>query len=137
MSKVKKIFYNPYFYYSPIIIFTWFFSSQILKISPIKCLLGSIEEQCLFYNYDAYLIYHFFNIINLLFLLYTTLYLYYNIILKKDVVGKLVKKVYHRTTKQYYIRKKRKRIIILLFCYLTALIISYARFPIIILKILC
>ena len=137
MSKVKKIFYNPYFYYSPIIIFTLFFSSQLLKISPVKCLFGSTKEQCLFYNYDAYLIYHPFNIINLLFLLHTTLYLYYNIILKKDVVGKLVKKVYHRTTKQYCIRKKRKRLTILLFCYVTALIISYARFPIIILKILC
>lgn len=134
MSRVKKIFYNRYFYYSPIIIFTLFFSSRLIQLSPTKCLFGSTEKQCLFHDYDVYLLYHPLNIINLLFLLYSTLYLYYNVILKKDIVGKSVRKIYHRTTKKYYLRGKRQRLRILLFCYVTALIISYARFLITLLK---
>ena len=136
VSRVEKIIYNPYFCYSPIVFFTLFFSSVLIKLSPTKCLFNSIEELCLFYKHNAYLIYHPLNIINLLFLLYNILYLYYNVILKKDIVGKSVKKIYHQTTKNYYIRRNRKRLSILLFCYVSALLISYARFSITLFKII-
>lgn len=134
VSRVEKVIYNPYLCYIPIILIALFFSAMLVQISPTKCLFGSSAQQCLFYNQDASLLYHPLNIINAIFTIYNILYVYYNVFLKKDIVGKSVKKIYTKTTRHYYIRKKRKRITILLFCYITALMLSYVRFPITLLK---
>ncbi len=134
VSRIKKILCNPFVCYSPIFIFALLFSNQLLKSSPTECVTNSLDESCLFFHNNIYLIHHPLNLINLLFLIYNLLYLYYNIILKKDVVGKSVKKIYRQTKKKYYIKTTRKRISILLFCYVTALVISYFRFSIILLK---
>ena len=132
--RIKKIVCNPIICYSPIFIFAWFFSSQLLKYSLIECLFSSTNEKCLSFQNSFYLIYHPLNLINLLVLIYNILYLYYNIILKKDVVGRAVRKIYHQTTKNHCIKTTRKRMSILLFCYLAALVISYFRFSITLLK---
>ena len=134
VSRIKKILCNPFVCYSPIFIFAWLFSNQLLKSSPTECLINSLDEPCLFFHNNIYSIYHPLNLVNLLFLIYNLLYLYYNIVLKKDVVGKSVKKVYRQTTKNYFIKTTRKRLSILLFCYVTALVISYFRFSITLLK---
>jgi len=128
VSRVEKIIYNPYLCYVPIILVALFFSIKLIKLSPIKCLFSSSAEQCLFYNSNAYLLYHPLNIITLLFLIYNFLYLYYNVVLKKDLVGKSVKKIYCKTNNKYYIKNQRKRVTVLLFCYVTVLMISYIRF---------
>lgn len=132
--RIKKIVCNPIICYSPIFMFAWLFSSQLLKYSLIECLFSSTNEQCLSFQNSFYLIYHPLNLINLLFLIYNILYLYYNIILKKDVVGKSVKKIYRQTKKNYCLKTTRKRISILLFCYVTALVISYFRFSLTLFK---
>lgn len=134
VSRIEKIIYNLYLCYLPIICIALFFSLKLIKLSPVKCLFGSSAQQCLFYNQDLNLLYHPLNIINTIFIIYNILYIYYNVFLKKDVVGRSVKKIYTKTTKYYHIRKKRKRISVLLFCYVTALMLSYFRFPITLFK---
>ena len=91
LSRVEKIIYNLYFCYIPIILFAVLLSSRLIQLTPTKCLLGSIDEACLFYQPSLDLIYHPLNLINLLFICYNVLYLYYNVILGQDIVGKTVK----------------------------------------------
>ena len=129
VSKLEKAIDNLYLCYAPVSIFALFISMVLIDLAPTKCLFGSLAKECLFYKLDSSLIYHPLNIINLLFIIYNLLYLYYNVILKQDVVGRAVKKIYNKAKKHYYL-KKHKKIRVLLFCYVTALTISYFRFPI-------
>lgn len=129
VSKLEKAIDNLYLCYAPVSIFALFISIILIDLAPTKCLFGSLAKECLFYKLDSSLIYHPLNIINLIFIIYNLLYLYYNVILKQDVAGRAVKKIYGKAKKHYYLRK-RKKIRVLLFCYVTALAISYFRFPI-------
>lgn len=128
LSRVEKLIYNLYFCYIPIVIFALFFSSKLIQLTPIKCLLGALVKECIFYQPSLDLIYHPLNIINLLFVSYNILYLYYNVILKQDTVGKTVKNVYQKTKAHYRLKRRRKRITVLLLCYFISLILSYFRF---------
>ncbi|MEM7762371.1 MAG: hypothetical protein AAF298_30280 [Cyanobacteria bacterium P01_A01_bin.40] len=130
LSRVEKVIYNLYFCYIPIVLFALFFSSRLIQLTPTKCLLGAVVEECLFYQPNLGLIYHPLNLINLIFISYNILYLYYNVILKQDIVGKTVKHVYQKSLTHYQLKQKRKRISVLLLCYFTSLILSYLRFPI-------
>lgn len=130
LSRVEKLIYNLYFCYIPIALFALFLSSRLIQLTPTKCLLGSIAEECLFYRPSLDLIYHPLNLINLLFISYNILYLYYNVVLGQDVVGKTVKHVYQKTTAHYQLKPGRKRISVLLLCYITSLILSYFRFAV-------
>ncbi len=134
VSKLEKIIYNLYLCYSPIIIIALLIVIKLIQLTPTRCLFDSLASECLFYRLDFNSIYHPLNIINLIFITYNILYLYYNIILKKDVVGRSVKKIYNRTKRKYHLQRKRQRISILLFCYVTALILSYFRFSITLVK---
>ena len=136
VSKLEKVIYNLYFCYSPIIIIALLIVIKLIQLTPTRCLFDSLASECLFYRLDFNSIYHPLNIINLIFITYNILYLYYNIILKKDVVGRSVKKIYDRTKRKYQLKRQRKRISILLFCYVTALILSYFRFPITLVKVI-
>ena len=120
MVSIEKLIYNSYFCYSPIALFALAIGSGLMQLIPTRCLFSSLSEECL--------VYYPLNIINLIFITYNILYLYYNIILKHDTVGKSVKRIYRKTIKHYRIRKKSERIRILLFCYITSLVLSYFRF---------
>ncbi|MEM7590425.1 MAG: hypothetical protein AAF383_02695 [Cyanobacteria bacterium P01_A01_bin.83] len=128
LSRVEKLIYNLYFCYIPIVVFALFFSSKLIQLTPTKCLLGALVEECIFYQPNLDLIYHPLNVINLLFVSYNILYLYYNVILKQDTVGKTVKNVYHKTKAHYQLKQRRKKITVLLLCYFISLILSYFRF---------
>ena len=136
VSKLEKIIYNLYFCYLPIIAIALLISIKLIELTPTKCLFDSLSSGCTFYRLDFDLIYHPINIINLLFIIYNTLYIYYNVILKQNVVGRTVRKIYFRTQKKYRIKDKRKQISILLFCYFSTLILSYFRFSITLTKII-
>lgn len=136
VSKLEKIIYNLYFCYLPIIAIALLISIKLIELTPTKCLFDSLSSECTFYRLDFDLIYHPINIINLLFIIYNTLYIYYNVILKQNVVGRTVRKIYFRTQKKYRIKDKRKQISILLFCYFSTLILSYFRFSITLTKII-
>lgn len=135
MSKIEKVIYNPYFCYSPVAIITLYISIQLIQITPTKCLFGSLADECIFYSFELNWFYHPLNLINLIFVVYNFLYLYYNIGLKQNIVGRSVRKIYTKAKKKYYIKQRRKKISILLFCYFTALILSYFRFPLTLAKI--
>lgn len=130
VSKIEKLIYNLYFCYFPIVAIALFVSIKLVLLTPIKCLIYPSASECIFYQFNLNLIYHPINIINLIFVVYNALYIYYNVVLKQDVVGKTVKRIYCKTRKIYRIKNKRKQINILLFCYVSALILSYVRFPI-------
>ncbi len=131
VSKLEKIIYNLYICYAPVVIIASAIAIRIFSLSPTKCLFDPLTKDCLFYTLDFNIIYHPLNIINLIFIIYNILYIYYNVIIKQDVVGKTVKKIYGDTKKSFYLRKRHKQISVLLFCYITALTLSYVRFPII------
>ena len=128
VSKLEKAIDNLYLCYAPVSIFALFISMILIDLAPTKCLFGSLAKECLFYKLDSSLIYHPLNIINLLFIIYNLLYLYYNVVLKQDVVGRAVKKIYGKVKRHYYLKGKRQKVSVLLFCYLTALALSYFRF---------
>ena len=130
LSRLEKIIYNLYFCYIPILIFALFLSSRLIQLTPTKCLLGSMAEECLFYQPNLDLVYHPLNLVNLVFISYNVLYLYYNVILGQDIVGRTVKKVYQRTIARYRLKQRRKRISVLLLCYFSSLILSYFRFAV-------
>ena len=134
VSQLEKIIYNLYLCYAPIVIVASAIAIRLIYLSPARCLFDSLAKGCLFYKLDFNIIYHPFNIINLIFVIYNVLYIYYNVILKQNIVGKTVKKTYSNIKKSYYFKKKRKQISVLLFCYITALALSYFRFPIILAK---
>lgn len=136
VSKIEKVIYNLYFCYAPIVVIALFISIKLLLLTPVKCLIYSSANDCVFYQFNLNLVYHPINIINLIFIVYNALYIYYNVILKQDVVGRTVKRIYCKTRKIYKIRNKRKQLNILLFCYVSALILSYVRFPITLSKII-
>ena len=136
VSRLEKAIYNVYCCYAPIVIIALIISLKLVELTPTKCLFGSTARECVFYSLDFNLIYHPLNIINLIFIAYNVLYIYYNVFLKQDVVGKSVKKIYSKTKKLYLLKNKRKQISLLLFCYASALILSYFRFPITLSKII-
>ena len=136
VSQLEKAIYNVYSCYTPIVIIALIISLKLIELTPTKCLFGSAAKECIFYSLDFNLIYHPLNIINLIFITYNVLYIYYNVILKQNVVGKSVKKIYSRTKKVYLFKNKRKQISVLLFCYVSALILSYFRFSITLSKII-
>lgn len=128
LFKIEKVIYNLYLCYLPIIVTGLSVSFLLFWITPDKCLAGEISQACFFKNHNYDFIYHPLTIINLVFTIYNILYLYYNIVLKQDVVGRAVKKTYSRLRKKYYMGNKSKQLGVLLFCYITALFISYFRF---------
>ena len=136
VSRLEKIICNLYFCYIPIMTIALFTSIKLIELTPTKCLFYSLNTECTFYRFNFNLLYHPLNIINFLFIIYNILYLYYNVILRQNVVGKTVKKIYSKTKKLYQIKNKRKQISILLFCYFAALILSYFRFIITLIKII-
>ena len=136
VSKLEKAIYNVYCCYIPIVILALVISLKLIELTPTKCLFGSTAKECLFYRLDFNLIYHPLNIINLIFIAYNIIYIYYNVILKQNVVGKSVRKIYSKTKKKYLLKNRRKQLGILLFCYVSALILSYFRFPITLSKII-
>lgn len=135
-SKLEQAIYNPYICYLPIAIIALLISTVLFQITPTKCLFKFSTDDCFFYNLDLNLMYHPLNIINFIFVIYNILYLYYNVILNQNVVGRSVKKIYTKALKKYYINQRRKKLSVLLFCYFTALILSYLRFPITLAKII-
>jgi|GEM_PF-3394436 len=134
VSQLEKIIYNLYFCYAPVVIISLAIAIKLWYLSPTKCLFYPLIKECLFYRLDFNIIYHPLNIINLVLVIYNILYIYYNVILKQDVVGKTVKKIYGNTKRTYFFRKRRKQISVLLFCYITALTLSYVRFPLTLVK---
>lgn len=136
VSKLEKIIYNLYFCYIPIIAIALVASVKLVQMTPTKCLFDSLSRECLFYRLDFKLIYHPLNIVNLILVIYTALYIYYNVILKQDVVGKTVKRIFSKTVKIYQLKNKRKQLSILLFCYCAALLLSYCRFSVTLWKII-
>ena len=136
VSKLEKIIHNLYFCYLPVVAIALFTSIKLIELTPTKCLFGSLSNECTFYKLDFDLIYHPLNIINLLFIIYNTLYIYYNVILKQNIVGRTVRKIYFKTQKIYRVENKRQQISILLFCYFSTLILSYFRFSITLAKII-
>jgi len=136
VSNLEKAIYNRYFCYVPIIAIALFISFKLFDLTPTKCLFNSSAIECVFHRLDFSLIYHPLNIVNLIFIIYNILYIYYNVILKQDVVGKSVKRIYSKTKKIYCIKNKRKQVSILVFCYVSALILSYFRFPVTLSKII-
>ena len=136
VSKLEKIIYNLYFCYVPIIALALAASIKLVQITPTRCLFDSFSKQCIFYRLDFKLIYHPLNIINLILVIYTALYIYYNVVLKQDVVGKTVKRIYSKTKRIYKLKNKRKQLSILLFCYCAALLLSYFRFSVTLWKII-
>ncbi len=136
VSRLEKAIYNLYFCYAPIVAIALFISVRLTLLTPIRCLLDSSANECIFYKFDFHFIYHPINIINLIFIAYNILYVYYNVVLKQDIVGRSVKRIYSKTKKIYRIKNKRKQLSILLFCYVMALILSYFRFPITLSKII-
>ena len=129
-SKIEKVIYNPYLCYLPIIVTGLSVSYLLFWLTPNKCLSGYITQECFFKNSNYDFIYHPLNIINVVFTIYNILYLYYNVFLRQDAVGRAVKKIYSKLNKKYYIGSKIKQTTILLFCYITALFLSYFRFVI-------
>ena len=136
VSRLENLIYNLYFCYAPIVAIALFTSIKLVQIAPTKCLFDSVSRECVFYKLDLNLIYHPLNIINLIFIIYNILYIYYNVILRQNVVGKAVRRIYSKTRKFYQIKNKRKQISILLFCYFTALVLSYFRFSLTLVKII-
>ena len=130
ISKLEKAIYNLYCCYAPVVIIALLVSIKLVQLAPTKCLFDSLAQECLFYRLDLNSFYHPLNIINLFFIIYNILYIYYNVILKQNVVGRAVKNIYNKTKKYYGLERKRKKIGVLLFCYVVALILSYFRFPI-------
>ena len=126
--KIEKVIYNRYLCYLPIIIAGLLVSYLLFWLTPNKCLTEYLTQECFFENSYYDFIYHPLNIINIVFSIYNFLYLYYNVVLRQDVVGRSVKKIYGKLQKQKYVGNKAKQANILLFCYLTALLISYFRF---------
>ena len=136
LSRLEKAIYNLYFCYIPIVAIAFFVSVRLTLHTPIKCVLDSSTQDCIFYRFSFQAIYHPLTIINLIFIIYNILYVYYNVVLKQNVVGKSVKRIYSKTKKIYKIENVRKQLSILLFCYFAALILSYIRFPITLSKII-
>jgi hypothetical protein len=134
ISTIEKLVYNRYFCYTPVAALALIVMLKLASFSPIKCLLDWTDEQCITRKSIFYMVYHPINIIVFLFAAYNILYFYYNITLGKNIVGKSVRKIYKNTTNKYYIKSRTKRLTILLFCYWTALILSYLRFPIVLRK---
>ncbi len=136
VSKLEKAINNLYFCYAPIVAIALLISIKLTLLTPIKCLLNSSAKDCIFYSFNFNFVYHPISIINLIFIIYNILYIYYNVILKQDVVGKTVRKIYSKTRKAYRIKSDRKKANILLFCYISALLLSYFRFPITLYRII-
>ncbi|GAB4543498.1 MAG: hypothetical protein Tsb0014_37160 [Pleurocapsa sp.] len=134
ISKIEKLVYNRYFCYSPVAGLALIVILKLASLSPIKCFFYWSSEQCIVIKSVFYIIYHPINIALFLFAVYNILYFYYNITLGKNIVGKSVRKIYKNTTNKYYIKSRFKKLTILLFCYSTALILSYLRFPIVLRK---
>ena len=132
ISKIEKLIYNRHLCYLPILCFTIAVSAKLIQLSPTKCLFDSMSQSCIFYQLKPTLIYHPLNLVNLIFLFYNLLYIYYNVFLKQDIVGKTVKKVYRRTQKRYSMGK-HQRLSVLMLCYALSLIISYFRFSLVLL----
>ena len=128
ISKLEKAIYSRYICYLPVVAMTLFISSWLFYFTPGKCFLNLAAQECFFSDRSYNFIYHPLNICNIIFITYSLLYLYYNIILKRHVVGRAVKKIYGKVNRQHHISNKRQKISILLFCYVTALSLSYFRF---------
>lgn len=135
VSQLEKAINNRYCCYAPIVLIAIVISIKLIQLTPTKCLFNSVARECVFYQFDLNLIYHPLNLINLLFIVYNVLYIYYNVFLGQNVVGKSVKKIYYNTKKIYNLKQKRQKLSVLLFCYISALILSYFRFPITLSKI--
>ena len=136
ISKIEKLLYNRYFCYFPIAFMAIAITFLLMRLSPLKCLIAITAEECIARSNTLYMVYHPINLVILLFAIYNLLCLYYNINLKVNMVGKSVRKIYRNTMKKYYVQNFYKKITILLFCYTTALIISYFRFPVVLKKTL-
>ena len=134
VSRIEKVIYSLYFCYLPVLIIGLGISYFLFTITPGKCFGGSITLECFVGNSSYDFIYHPINLVNLVFTVYNLLYLYYNVILNRHVVGRAVKKIYRRLQKKYYLGNKRQQISILLFCYITALCLSYFRFALTIVR---
>jgi len=128
LLKIEKVIYNPYLCYLPVIIIGLSVSYLLFWLTPNKCLTNYLTQECFFKNSNYDFIYHPLSIINIFFTIYNFLYLYYNVVLRKDVVGRAVKKIYGKLLKKYYMGNKVKQVITLLYCYIMALILSYFRF---------
>ena len=130
ISRLEKIIYNLYFCYLPIVIIGLLINYFLLTIVPGKCWWNSSAQECFFRNVSYDFIYHPVNIANIIVTTYNILYIYYNVILKRHVVGKAVRRIYRRLQKKYYLGSQCKQISILLFCYITASFLAYFRFAI-------
>lgn len=134
VSIIERAICNRYLCYLPVVFFTLLISIELIQLAPTRCLLWVSSQDCFFSQFEMSSIYHPLNIINLVFLAYSILYIYYNIFLNQNIVGQMVKNVYRKTKKRYPLKSKRQQISILLLCYSIALIVSYFRFTIILAK---
>ena len=128
ISKIERVIYHPLLGYTPIFLIAIILTWKLIQFSPINCMSDSWSNQCIVYENNSSLIYHPVNILILIFFSYNFLYLYYNIALRKNVVGRSVKTTYNKILNTHQIKSNSKRLSILLFCYTMALILSYTRF---------